>query len=130
MNTFNASSKINLVNINEYTLNLLQALREYKERQADKSKVKKLGRYLRTDSGDFEWIPLAKEISRCCTSIYGNKIQGRNLQQHFNSATHIATLYNVTRTDLIRIAFAHDHMQLSDKSDRNSAIAILINASL
>lgn len=122
-------NQINLANLNAYTLNLLQASREYKDRKKDKSKVVQLGRYVTSKNGTHEWIPFAKELCACCISNYGNEIRGRNLQEHFCSATHISHLYKVDRTDLVKFDFMLEHMLVSDRNQMVKAISNIINVS-
>lgn len=116
-------NQVNLGNINEYTFNLLQALREYKDRQKDKSKIEQLGHFLKNESGKNVWIPFSKEICRCCTSNYGNKISGRNLKDHLSSATHIATFYNVNRSDLIKLSFMFNQMKIGNAENMLNVIS-------
>ena len=122
MNIGNKDRTVDLVNINDYTINLIEAAIEYLARKVDEERVLEHGRYVRKQY-ETTWVPFTRELCSCCTSHNGHMMSGRTLQDHFKSPTHIATLFKVDRSELLKIVFVYEHVLLINRLDRETAIA-------
>lgn len=114
-------NQIDLVKLNEYTINLIEAAREYLARNEDKNRVLQQGCYVTDEGLKRTWIPFANEVCICCRTPNG-KMSGRTLQNHFRSANHVAALYKVGRFNLLKLVFIYEHMLFIDKNDKIIAI--------
>lgn len=76
---------------------LQRAAQEYLDRQSRKSHPSG-----RTDNGG-RWYPDESEECKCCNSIREpSRTYPWSLMNHCRTATHVATLYNVSRKDLLK----------------------------
>lgn len=77
-------NQIDLVKLNEYTINLIEAAREYLARKDDENRVLQFGHNIVVEQSHahgsysyYDWIPFASEACKCCTSHNGHKMTGR-----------------------------------------------------